>query len=111
MRTLLAAALLVAAPLGQAEVYAYVNDHGDYVVTPKVPGKDVAEYAVLTDDGEFLRLIRPGNTEVPVTHWRPWFLPRQPDPFDADEGIYDEREGTVGVEELESDRRRPDADQ
>lgn len=84
-----------------AEVYAYVNDQGDYVVSPKSPGKRVAEYAVLTDDGEFLRLVRPRDDDVPITHWRPWFLPKEPDPFDADEeAIYREREGVVGVEEV-----------
>ncbi len=77
------AALLLPAAAG-ADVYAYVNDDGDYVVSRDNPGDSVAEYAVLTDDGEFLRLVRPRDLDVPVTHWRPWFLPRQPDPFDAD---------------------------
>jgi hypothetical protein len=84
----------------RAEVYAYVNEDGDYIVTPDRPGRDVAEYAVLTDDGEFVRLVRPRELDVPITHWRPWFLPKEPDPYDADPEVYREREGTVGVEEV-----------
>lgn len=87
-----------------AEVYAYVNEDGDYVVTRDNPGKSVGEYAVLTDDGEFLRLVRPRDLDVPITHWRPWFLPREPDPFDADPDVYREREGTVGIEEVEEEK-------
>lgn len=98
----LLAALPAALPLtpALADVYAYVNAEGDYVVTQKRPGKDV-EYAVLSDDGEFLRLVQPEDLDVPVSHWRPWFLPKQPDPFDADPEAYREREGRVGVEEVE----------
>ncbi|MDZ7671006.1 MAG: anti-sigma factor domain-containing protein [Gammaproteobacteria bacterium] len=87
----------------RADVYAYVNDNGDYVVTPDKPGRNVAEYAVLTDDGEFIRLVRPRDMDVPITHWRPWFLPKEPDPYDADPELYREREGTVGIEELPED--------
>lgn len=87
----------------QADVYAYVNDNGDYIVTPDKPGRDVPEYAVLTDDGEFVRLVRPRELDVPITHWRPWFLPKEPDPYDGDPDAYGEREGTVGIEELEDE--------
>ncbi len=97
-----AAVLLgLAAGPAAAEIYAYVNEDGDYVVTKDNPGKSVGEYAVLTDDGEFLRLVNPRDLDVPITHWRPWFLPREPDPFDADPELYEEREGTVGIEEVE----------
>ena len=82
-----------------ADVYAYVNKDGDYVVTPQRPGGDT-EYAVLTDDGEFLRLVRPRDADVPVTHWRPWFLPREAHPMDPGPEAYTEREGVVGVEEV-----------
>jgi hypothetical protein len=100
--TALASGLLsfVAGPAA-AEIYAYVNEDGDYVVTKDNPGKSVGEYAVLTDDGEFLRLVNPRDLDVPITHWRPWFLPKEPDPFDASPDLYEEREGTVGIEEVE----------
>lgn len=95
------AALVATAPV-RAELYAYVNEQGDYVVTQERPGKkDAAEYAVLTDDGEFLHLVRPRELDVPITHWRPWFLPKEPDPFDADpDMIYTERESIVEIEEM-----------
>jgi hypothetical protein len=93
---------LVWSAIAEAEVYAYVNENGDYVVTPDRPGRDVAEYAILTDDGEFVRLVRPRELDVPITHWRPWFLPKEPDPYDADPDIYREREGAVGIEEVPS---------
>lgn len=96
----LAALSMVAATRAHAEIYAYVNEDGDYVVTRDNPGKSVGEYAVLTDDGEFLRLVNPRDLDVPITHWRPWFLPREPDPFDADPDVYQEREGTVDIEEV-----------
>ena len=101
---MLLAALVVAAwlPAGaNAEVYAYVNEAGDYVVTKDNPGRSVAEYAVLSDDGEYLRTVRPRELDVPITHWRPWFLPKEPDPFDADPDVFRDREGRVGVEEVE----------
>jgi len=104
-------ALLVFAGGGaRADVYAYVNENGDYVVTRDVPGEKVAEYAVLTDDGDFQRLVRPRNADVPISHWRPWFLPKQPDPYDADEEVYREREGVVGIEEVEEDASRSSSD-
>lgn len=86
-----------------ADVYAFVNEDGDYVVSRNKPDASVAEYAVLTDDGEFLRLVHPRELDVPVTHWRPWFLPREPDPYDGDPDAYREREGTVDIEEVGSD--------
>lgn len=101
---------LAFADVAQGEVYAYMNESGDYVVTPARPGKKIREYAVLTDDGEFLRLVHPRDPDVPVTHWRPWFIPKQPDPYDTDEDAYREREGVVGIEEVEKDRAPAKAD-
>jgi hypothetical protein len=105
MKTAIVLAALIAAAWlpdrAMAEVYAYVNEAGDYVVTKDNPGRSVAEYAVLSDDGEYLRTVRPRELDVPITHWRPWFLPKEPDPFDADPELYREREGRVGVEEVE----------
>ncbi len=94
-------AVLMGAAAARAEVYAYVNDDGDYVVTRERPADSVGEYAILSNDGEFLRLVNPRELDVPITHWRPWFLPKQPDPFDADPDVYREREGTVEIEELD----------
>lgn len=94
-----------------ADVYAYVNDDGDYVVTPDEPGRSVDEYAVLTDEGEFIRLVRPRDAEVPITHWRPWFLPKDPDPYDADEDAYEEREGVVGIEEVDEEPQDSESSQ
>lgn len=74
-----------------ANVYSYLNPEGDYVISQKRP-EGVAEYAVLTDNGELVELV--GYTEtsaprsaialdVPITHWQPWFLPKQANPFVA----------------------------
>ena len=71
--------LPVAAP-AVADVYSYVNEDGDYVVSKRRP-EHAAEYAVLTDQGEFVTLVRPLALDVPVSHWRPWYLPEQPNPF------------------------------
>lgn len=94
--------LLLLAPAAPAiaEVYAYVNEAGDYVVSQKRPGKGV-EYAILTDDGEFVRLVQPRDLDVPVTHWRPWFIPKEPDPYDFDPEVLEDREGTVEIEEVD----------
>jgi hypothetical protein len=98
--SILIALLVCAAPGAHATVYAYVDGNGDYVVTQKRPGKDISEYAVLTDDGEFVRLVRAREPNVPITHWRPWFIPRETDPFDIDPGERGEREGTVEIDEV-----------
>lgn len=90
---------VVTASTAQGEVYAYVDDNGDYVVTQRRPGKHIKEYAVLSDDGEFIRLVQPRDPNVPITHWRPWFIPKEPDPFDGDPDIYREREGVVEIQE------------
>ncbi|MCZ6710896.1 MAG: hypothetical protein O7B25_11080 [Gammaproteobacteria bacterium] len=71
--------LPVAAP-AVADVYSYVNEDGDYVVSKRRP-EHAAEYAVLTDEGEFVTLVRPLELDVPVSHWRPWYLPEPPNPF------------------------------
>ena len=82
-----------------ADVYSYQNADGDYVVSKTRP-KGVAEYAVLTDAGEFLRLVRKQDN-VPITHWRPWYLPREPHPFDGPDVDIRPREGEVVVEEVD----------
>ena len=83
-----------------ADVYAYVNDDGDYVVSKERPTEST-EYAILTDEGEFVRLVKPRDLDVPITHWRPWFLPAEPDPFGNDPELPSDREGTVDIEEVD----------
>jgi hypothetical protein len=73
-------ALSVAGP-ASADVYSYMNEDGDYVVSKQRP-QAAGEYAVLTDDGKFIELVRPPTLRVPITHWRPWYLPREPNPLD-----------------------------
>jgi hypothetical protein len=100
MKQILIAAVLLlgVAEAGHANVYAYVNENGDYVVTQKKPGRKVTEYAVLSDTGEFVRLVRAREPNVPITHWRPWFIPREPDSIDLPE--VRERTGVVEVDEV-----------
>lgn len=81
-------------------VYAYVNEEGDYVVSQKKPGRNVAEYAVLTDDGEFLRLVRAREPNVPLSHWRPWFMPREQEGLDVTPDLPRERTGVVEIDEV-----------
>jgi hypothetical protein len=71
-------------PLGSspmADVYSYMNDDGDYVISKERP-EGSGEYAVLSDEGEFIELIRRPELNVPITHWRPWYLPAEPNPLD-----------------------------
>ncbi|MEZ5557819.1 MAG: hypothetical protein R3E86_04650 [Pseudomonadales bacterium] len=92
-----------------ARVYAYVNEDGDYVISQKRP-KIPVEYAILTDDGEFIRLVPAPQPPVPVTHWKPWFMPRQPDPLDAKPQIWDDAEPQVEIEEVAPEAQEPDED-
>ena len=64
-----------------ADIYSYQNKVGEYVVSKDRP-KDIEEYAVLTDEGEFIRLVSTRRNNVPITHWRPWFIPKEPHPYD-----------------------------
>ena len=92
----------LSAPQVAANLYAYVNADGDYVVTRNRPS-GIAEYAVLTDDGEFLREVITGNA-VPITHWRPWFIPKEPHPFDGpDELFVEPKEPDIQIEEVDPD--------
>ena len=85
MRTITFLCALMFSASTSAELYAYVNEDGDYVVSQKRP-KEPVEYSVLTDDGDFIRLIPAPQENVTITHWRPWFLPREPDPLDGADG-------------------------
>jgi hypothetical protein len=95
---LLLTTLGLAAPAA-ADVYSYMNEAGDYVITKERP-KTAGEYAVLTDDGEFIELIRPPVLNVPITHWRPWYLPAEPNPLDPIEPDQPP-EPTVTIEEVD----------
>jgi hypothetical protein len=91
--------LVLAASPTAAALYSFVNDQGQYVVSRTPPEDPSTEYAVLTDDGEFVRLVHSPTKRIPITHWRPWFIPKEPDPFDADPDVIHEPEPVVTVEE------------
>ena len=97
-RTLAILTLPLAAP-AIADVYSYMNDEGDYVISKERP-KGSGEYAVLSDQGEFIELVRRPQSNLPVTHWRPWFMPQEPNPLDplAPEGP---AEPNVIIEEVD----------
>lgn len=97
----LAAALVVLAAPAHAVLYSYTNADGEYVVSQKRPKDKNTQYAVLSDDGEFIRLVPGENERLPVTHWRPWFIPKEPHPWDPDPVEIQEREPVVTVEEAE----------
>ena len=83
-----------------ARLYSYVNEEGDYVVSKKRP-KNVDEYAVLTDEGEFIRLVKRKRDDVPITHWRPWYMPNEPDPINPVEPGLEQRTPEVLIEEVD----------
>lgn len=91
--------LILAACPTSASLYSFVNDEGQYVVSRTPPKDPSTEYAVLTDDGEFVRLVHSPTKRIPITHWRPWFIPKEPDPFDADPDVVHEPKPVVTVEE------------
>ena len=84
-----------------AEIYAYTNADGDYVVTQTKPEDRNLSYAILTDDGEFVRMVEGKQKRVPISHWRPFFLPKEPHPMDGPEFEIREREPSVDIEEVE----------
>lgn len=90
---------LVAATPAMAKLYSYQNADGDYVISRERP-KDIGEYAVLTDEGEFIELVHPPALDVPISHWRPWYLPPQPNPF-VDAEPEEPSEPKVIIEEVD----------
>jgi hypothetical protein len=84
-----------------ATLYSYTNADGEYVVSQSPPADKNTQYAVLTDDGEFVRMVPGRNQEVPITHWRPWFIPKEPHPFDSVPGAERDRAPVVTVDEDE----------
>ena len=83
-----------------AEVYAYTNLDGDYVVSQTKPADANLSYAILTDDGEFVRMVEGKNKRMPISHWRPFFLPKEPHPLDGPAYEPREREPSVDIEEV-----------
>ncbi len=102
MRTIAIVLVLLIGPGVQGALYSYTNSDGNYVVSQHKPAQPDIEYAVLTDEGEFVRLVRSRTKQIPIGHWRPWYFPKEPHHLD---GIVEEgREPTpvVTVEEQES---------
>ncbi len=96
---LLQAALLTLAPWGaQAELYSFVNENGDYVISRDRPSSGA--YVVLSDDGEFIERVQSPVLDVPVSHWRPWYLPSEANPFMSPEPEAPP-EPSVVIEEVE----------
>ena len=89
---------VLAIPAG-ATLYSFTNAEGQDVVSQKPPKDRNIQYAVLSDDGEFIRMVHGRDQQVPITHWRPWFIPKDPDPLDGDPELIREREPVITVEE------------
>lgn len=100
MKILFLCLLLIAPPVAFAEIYAYTNAEGDYIVSQTRPTDRNLSYAVLTDDGEFVRMVEGKNKRLPISHWRPFFLPKEPHPLDGPEVEIRDREPTVEIEEV-----------
>lgn len=99
---LLVFGLLFLAPSTKADVYAYTNKDGDYIMSQKKPKDRNISYAILTDDGDFVRMIEGRRENVPITHWRPFFLPKEPDPFDGPTIEQRDRQPNVEIDEIEN---------
>ncbi len=99
---LLVLGLLFLAPSTNAEIYAYTNKDGDYIVSQQKPKDRDISYAILTDEGDFVRMIEGRRENVPITHWRPFFLPKEPDPFDGPTIEPSERRPSVEIDEVEN---------
>ena len=97
----LAVALISLAPAANAVLYSYTNADGEYVVSQTRPQDKDTQYAVLSDEGEFIRSVPGRNQQVPITHWRPWFIPKEPHPWDGEPETRD-REPVVTVDEESS---------
>ena len=84
-----------------ADLYSYTNAEGEYVISQKPPKNENTQYAVLTDEGEFIRMVEGRNQQVPITHWRPWFIPREDEPWEGNPNpdMPRERKGVVTVDE------------
>ena len=107
MRVMLVTLALLIGNACAANLYAYVNADGDYVVTKKRP-RSVDEFSVLSDEGEFIRFVSRRESQVPIGHWRPWFIPKEPHPFDGPDPIEREAEPDIRIEEVDDPDTRED---
>lgn len=96
---IIALTLIVLTAPAHAVLYSFTNEAGEYVVSQKRPSDKDTQYAVLSDEGEFIRSVPGRNQRVPVTHWRPWFIPKEPHPWDGEPEIPREQEPVVTVDE------------
>ncbi len=101
LRWVLILVVSATSPTALGRLYSYENSDGDYVISKKKP-KGVDEYSILSNDGEFIRLVQAREKNVPISHWRPWYLPKDPHPFDA-KPEPDERTPTVVIDEVEAE--------
>lgn len=104
-RSIATALLFILSPLCGAEIYSYTNADGDYIVSQNKPKDPDISYAVLSDEGDFIRMVEGRKERLPITHWRPFFLPKEPHPFDAQP---EARERTPGVRIDELEREDPE---
>jgi len=93
--------MLAYAMSGHADIYSYTNEDGDYIVSQTRPESPDISYAVLTDEGEFIRMVEGRGKQVPITHWRPFFLPKEPHPFDGPNVETEEQEPMISIDEVE----------
>lgn len=98
MRFLLLLLLLTSLSV-KADIYSYNNTDGDYIVTQKKPTDPDITYAVLSEEGDFIRMVTGRNQQIPVGHWRPFWMPREPHPLEGDPDLIREREPVVIIEE------------
>lgn len=91
---------------GHANLYSFTNADGEYVISQKPPADKNIQYAVLSDEGEFLRMVPGRRQNVPITHWRPWFIPNEPEPWEGNPypDLPREREPVVSVDEVDAER-------
>lgn len=83
----------------QAVIYAYNNQDGDYVVSQTKPEDEHIGYTVLSDEGEFIRMVPGRSQRLPISHWRPFWMPEEPNPLSADPSQQPDPEPVVTVEE------------
>jgi len=102
MRFWILVLLTVSAP-AHAVIYSYNNADGDYIVSQNKPTDRDISYAVLSDDGEYIRSVSGRKQQLPVGHWRPFWLPKEPHELDGRPDMEHEREPVVTIDELDED--------
>lgn len=97
----LAVTLITLSAPASAVLYSFTNAEGQYVISQKPPKDKSIQYAVLSDDGKFIRMVQRRDQQLPISHWRPWFIPKEPHPYDADPDLFRDREPVITIEEEE----------